>query len=91
MDLDNTGKEKDGAPTQPGQGTLQAGSEQTSAVEQLTSKIEADKQYGGADVKKMVEDALSADGREQKGRAEEFPVQVESVLRPSLFQYCPNP
>ncbi len=79
MALDNTGKEGDGALTQPGQGTLQAGSGQTSAVEQLTSKIEADKQYGGVDVKKMVEDALSADGREQKGRAEKAEAEVKRL------------
>jgi len=42
-----------------------------SAVEEITSKIVADKQYGGADVKKIVENALSADGRTQKSRAEQ--------------------
>lgn len=78
MTLDNAGKGKDGAPTQPGQ-NLQAGSEQTSAVEQLTSKIEADKQYGGADVKKLVEDALSANGREQKDRAEKAEAEVKRL------------
>lgn len=50
--------------------SLQPPGTQTSSVEQLTSQIEAGKQYEGADVLKLVEDALSADGREQKTRAE---------------------
>ncbi len=52
---------------------------QPSAAEEITSKIEADKQYGGADVKKMMEDALSADGREQKGRAEKAEAEVKRL------------
>jgi len=69
MTSDASGKKKDGDQTLPGQ-NLQEGSEQTSAVEQITSKIEAEKQYSGADTLKMVQDALSANGREQKDRAE---------------------
>jgi len=69
MNSDEPGKEKDGDPTQAGQ-NLQPGSGQTSAIDQITSKIEADKQYSGADALKLVQDALSADGREQKDRAE---------------------
>jgi len=42
-----------------------------SAVEEITSKIEAEKQYGGADVRKIVEKALAADGRTQKSRAQQ--------------------
>lgn len=63
---DAAGKEQDGGTTTPGPEDLS----QTSATEKLTSGIEDSKQYAGADVKKLVEDALSADGREQKDRAD---------------------
>ena len=43
---------------------------QPSALEKLTSGIEEGKQYTGAETKKIVQDALSAEGREQKSRAE---------------------
>lgn len=58
--------------------SLQPPGTQTSSVEQLTSQIEAGKQYEGADVLKLVKDALSADGREQKDRAEA--VEAENKL-----------
>jgi len=64
--LDPTLKAKDGSTTTPATEDLS----QTSAAEKLTSSIELEKQYAGADVKKLVQDALSADGREQKDRAE---------------------
>ena len=70
MTLDEQTKGKDGAQTQAGQETLRAGSEQPSTADAVTSKIEEGKQYGGAEVIKLVRDALSADGREQKRRAE---------------------
>ncbi len=75
MTMDKTGKTGDGGRTPAGQ-NLQPGSEQTSAAEQLTSSIEEGKQYSGVAVKKLVEDALSADGREQKGRAEKAEGEV---------------
>ena len=78
MTLDNTGKGKDRAKTQPGQ-KLQAGSEQPSSVEQWTSKIEEGKQYGGGEVKKLVEDALSADGRVQKDRADKAEAELSRL------------
>ena len=78
MALDNAGKEGDRGSTVPGPETS-GNLSQPSAVEQLTSKIEADKQYGGADVKKMVDDALSADGREQKDRAEKAETEVKRL------------
>lgn len=78
MDVDKTTKPGDGGQTQLGQ-NLQAGSEQTSTAEQLTSSIEEGKQYGGADVKKLVEDALSADGREQKDRADKAEGEVKRL------------
>lgn len=43
---------------------------QPSALEKLTSGIEEGKQYTGAETLKLVQDALSADGREQKTRAD---------------------
>lgn len=76
MVLDKPGSAQDKEQTPPGPENLQAGFEQPSAVEQVTSKIEAEKQYSGADVKKMVEDALSANGREQKDRAEKAEANV---------------
>lgn len=75
MVMDNTTKLGDGGQTQSGQ-NLQADSGQTSAAEKLTSSIEEGKQYGGADVKKLIENALSADGRVQKGRADKAEAEV---------------
>jgi len=69
MVMDKTGKAKDGGKAPLGQ-NLQEGSDQTSTAEQLTSSIEEGKAYAGDVVKKLVLDALSADGREQKSRAE---------------------
>lgn len=45
-------------------------SSQTSVAAELTSGIEESKQYSGAETKKLVEDALSKDGRAQKTRAD---------------------
>ncbi len=67
--LDRPGQTKDGGAGGTGRNTS-ANSDQTSSVDQLTSSIEEGKQYAGADVLKLVKDALSADGREQKDRAE---------------------
>lgn len=78
MTLDKADKEKDGATTPAGQ-QLQPGSGQTSSLEQLTSKIEDGKQYGGADVRKLVEDALSADGRIQKDRADKSEAELNRL------------
>lgn len=69
MTLNEQTKGKDGGATAAGPETS-ANSSQTSAVDAVTSKIEEGKQYSGADVRKLVQDALSADGREQKRRAE---------------------
>ena len=52
---------------------------QPSALDKLTSGIEEGKQYSGADARKLVEDALSADGREQKDRAEKAEAQVAKL------------
>lgn len=49
---------------------------QPSALEKLTSGIEEGKQYTGAETLKLVKDALSADGREQKDRAEKAETEV---------------
>ena len=76
--MDPTGKEKDGSPTTPGKENLGP----TSVAEQLTSSFEEGKQFSGAEAqqiaKKLVEDALSADGREQKDRADA--VELENKL-----------
>jgi len=77
--MDKTTKVGDEAGTQTEQETLQSGSEQTSTAERSTSKIEVDKQYTGAEAKKMVEDALSANGREQKTRADTAEGQVKTL------------
>ncbi len=69
MVSDKSRKEGDRGSTAPGPEAPENLS-RPSAVEEITSKIEVDKQYGGADVKTMVENALSADGRVQKDRAE---------------------
>ncbi len=50
-----------------------------SAVEEITSRIEMGKQYGGADVLKMMKDALSADGRPQKDRADKAEAEVKRL------------
>lgn len=76
--LDETGKAKDGGQQPPGP-SLQEGATQTSSVEQLTSAIEEGKQYAGADVLKLVKDALSADGREQKDRADKAETEVQRL------------
>ena len=68
MALDKSKKGGDGAQTQSGQ-NLPGGSGQTPTTVGLTS-IDVGKQYGGADVRKLIEDALSADGRAQKDRAD---------------------
>lgn len=52
---------------------------QPSSVEEITSRIEEGKQYDGASVLKMVKDTLSADGREQKGRAEKAEAEVKRL------------
>ncbi len=49
---------------------------QPSALEKLTSGIEEGKQYTGAETLKLVNDALSADGREQKDRADQAEANV---------------
>lgn len=67
--MDKENKEKDGGSTDTGRETSE-NLGQTSAADALTSKIEEGKQYGGAEVRKLVQDALAADGREQKRRAE---------------------
>jgi hypothetical protein len=83
MTMDEQTKGEDGAQTQAGQETLQAGSERTSAADAVTSKIEEGKQYGGAEVRKLIQDALSADGREQKRRAD----AAEAQLRTLKFEH----
>ncbi len=56
--------------------SLQPPGSQPSATEQLTSSIEEGKQYSGADVKTLVLDILSADGRDQKDRADKAEGEV---------------
>lgn len=71
--MDGENKEKDGLPTDAGSDTS-ANLEGTSAAEALTSMFEEGKSYSGAEVVKnvgkVIQDALSADGRVQKGRAD---------------------
>ncbi len=69
MELDKSNKGQDGGDKGAGLNLQQPGSP-TSALEKITSGIEEGKQYAGADVLKVVQDALSADGREQKDRAD---------------------
>lgn len=59
----------DGAVNEQDKGSTENLS-QPSALEKLTSEIEEGKQYTGAEALKLVQDALSANGREQKTRAE---------------------
>ncbi len=73
-----TDKTKDGGDKGAGLSLQQPGG-QTSSVEQLTSQIEEGKQYPGADVLKLVKDALSADGREQKDRADKAETNLRSL------------
>lgn len=68
-------KEKDGGLTEAGLNTS-ANLGQTSAAETVTSKVEKDKQYGGTEVIEIINKALSADGREQKDRAEKAEASV---------------
>lgn len=76
--MDNADKEKDRGD-KGAEPNLQPPGSQPSAAEQLTSKIEEDKQYAGVDVKKMVLDALSANGREQKDRAEKAETNLATL------------
>jgi len=62
-------KEKDGGTTDAGPNTS-ANSGQTASAEAVTSKVEKDKQYGGAEVIEIINTALAADGRAQKDRAD---------------------
>lgn len=78
MTLDSSDKAKDGDKKGTGL-SLQSPDSQTSPAAQITSAIEEGKQYPGADVKKMVEDALSADGREQKERANKAEAALKSL------------
>ena len=66
---DGPEKGKDGDLTDPGRNTSDNLS-RTSALEAVTSKVEKEKQYGGAEVIEIIGNALSADGREQKDRAD---------------------
>ena len=66
---DATGKEKDGGSTDPGRNTSENLS-QTASAEAVTSKVEKDKQYGGAEVIEIINNALSENGRVQKDRAD---------------------
>lgn len=73
MTTDKSGKEKDGGQTQT------TGSDQTSAAQQVTSQIEVGRQYSGETVLKVIQDALSADGREQKSRAEKAEAELKRL------------
>lgn len=75
MVLDKTAKGADGGATDAGP-DASANSGQTAAAEQQPSTIDEAKQYGGADVKKFIADALAADGREQKDRADKAEKEV---------------
>ncbi|KKM22826.1 hypothetical protein LCGC14_1621400 [marine sediment metagenome] len=67
--LDGTDGAKDGGGTDSGRDTSE-NSGGTSGAEQPTSTIDKTKNYSGVDVEKLVADALAADGREQKTRAD---------------------
>ena len=69
MVMDGAKKQADGGATDAGRDTS-ANSGQTAAAEEQTSTIDPEKSYKGADVQKLVADALAADGREQKTRAD---------------------
>ena len=69
MFLDGADEGKDGGSTDSGRDTSE-NSDQTSGGNQQTSTIDPEKVYKGADVQKLVTDALAADGREQKTRAD---------------------
>ena len=75
MTLDELTEAKDKGLTEPGK----ENSDPTSAAEKATSKIDVAKQYSGAEAKKLLEDALSADDREQKSRAEKAEAEVKRL------------
>ena len=78
MVLDGSGKAKDRDSKGAGL-SLQPSGSQTSSAAQITSAFEDGKQYDGAVAKKMMEDALSADGREQKDRADKAETALKSL------------
>ncbi len=69
MAMDRATKQTDGGATAPGP-DAPGNSGQTAAAEEQTPTIDKDKSYSGVDVEKLVADALAADGREQKTRAD---------------------
>lgn len=75
---DESTQAKDGGSTEAGP-EASANLSQTSSAEEITSRIEGGKQYDGTSVLKMMEDALSADGREQKDRAEKAEADVKRL------------
>ena len=52
---------------------------QPSATDAVTSKIEKEKQYGGAEVLDYINKALAADGRSQKSRADKAEAEVKRL------------
>lgn len=69
MTLDSTKVSGNGGSQPTGQETLQTGEGQTSPESALAS-IDETQSYKGVDVRKLIQDALSADGRAQKDRAD---------------------
>lgn len=66
---DKANETQDGAPTDGGP-NASPNSEQTSSAEELTSTIDKDKTYSGADVTKMFSDWAAKEGRAALTRAE---------------------
>jgi len=80
MTLNSTQVAGNGGSQSAGQETLQANEGQTSpSAAALTSEIQDTQHYAGKDVKKLVQDALSADGRAQKDRAEAAEAQAKAL------------
>jgi len=76
QDLQNKGK--DGGDDGSGRNTSE-NLGQTASAEAAASKIEKDKQYGGAEVIEIINNALAADGREQKDRADTATTALNSL------------
>ncbi len=76
MAMDRATKEADGGATAPGP-DAPGNSGQTVPAEEQTPSIDKDKTYSGVDVEKLVADALAADGREQKTRADTAEAKVK--------------